>query len=66
MSEQIKALGDITAQEWATWYWEDITTFSDERRMYLRGAQRTPHDAIEARNEFDAYKAAVIDTKENQ
>lgn len=54
-----KPLDDITINEWSNWHWTDVTTFRDERRMYLRGAQRTPQEAIEACKEFDAYKMAV-------
>lgn len=49
-----KKLSEITRAEWISFNWIDITEMGDEERMMLRGFRRTPDEAYQAMEEWDA------------
>lgn len=51
----IKKLSEMTDIEWGLYHWEDVTTPSDPERVYLRGLDRTPEEAVKARADFNEW-----------
>jgi len=49
-----KSLSEITRQDWTAWQWQEITSMDDEDRRFMRGQKRTPDEALQAMEEWDA------------
>jgi hypothetical protein len=49
-----KCLSEITRQDWIAWQWQEITSLDDEDRRFMRGQKRTPDEALQAMEEWDA------------
>ncbi len=54
--EQIeKKLSEITRKEWIVYQWQEApNSFGDEERIFLRGFKRTPDEARQAMEDWDA------------
>ena len=50
-----KKLSEITRKEWALYHWIDVVEFGPER-LFEKGPDRTPDEAIKALNHFDMWK----------
>lgn len=49
-----KKLSEITRTEWIKYQWVDITQMGDEERIMLQGFLRTPNEAYQALEEWEA------------
>lgn len=49
-----KKLSEITRSEWIAFSWIDATEMGDKERILVRGYRRTPDEAAQAMEEWDA------------
>jgi hypothetical protein len=49
-----KKLSEITRNEWIAFQWLDITEMHEPERVLLRHHRRTPDEAAQAMEEWDA------------
>ena len=48
-----KALSGITRKEWIIYQWLEITQMGDEERIFLKGQNHTPDEALQAAEEWE-------------
>ena len=49
-----KKLSDITRKDWILWQWFEVDgVFGETDRMFVRGLQRNPTEALRASQEWD-------------
>jgi hypothetical protein len=51
----MKRLKEITHFEWALYEWIDVTPPESTERMFVRGKERTPDDAVRAHGDYDSW-----------
>jgi len=47
-------LSEITRKDWIAFQWVDVTEMGDQDRMMAKGYRRTPDEALQAMEEWDA------------
>lgn len=48
-----KTLSEITRKEWIIYHWLDLEEMGNDRRLFIKGLERTPDEAMEAAEEWD-------------
>jgi len=49
-----KGISEIMRKDWIKWQWFDATEMGEPERMLTRGLRRTPDEALQAMEEWDA------------
>lgn len=60
MGNERKALSNITRSAWVFYHWDDCTEFGDSDRMMIRTYRRTPDEAAQAADDWDALEEARL------
>jgi hypothetical protein len=50
-----RPITEITKDEYIAYEWIEVTSLTDLFRMFVRGRERTPEEALQASKEWDAF-----------
>ena len=63
VSDEVRFIDEISRAEWIVWMWCDVTCFGDKYRTYIRGQQRSIHEAAKAAAQYDIWTKARKEVK---
>lgn len=52
-----KTLSEITRKEWILYQWFEVEEFGNDRRLFMKGLERAPDEALDAAEDWDFLEA---------
>lgn len=52
---KVKTLSEMAEQDWVLYNWTEVTRIEDLKRQFLRGRERAPDEAFQAKMEWQVW-----------